>query len=96
MYTIAVKFICFDNKREEYIELLKKEGIVADVRNEEGCISYEYYFSESNKNEILLIEKWDCKESQIKHVDLPHMVKMRTFKGDYVKSTEIIEFSVVQ
>lgn len=95
MYTIAVKFECFDNKREAYIELLTKEGIVSDIRNEEGCISYEYYLSHSNKNEILLIEKWDKKESQVKHCELPHTKRMLGFKGDYVKSTQLIEFAVL-
>ena len=95
MYTIAVKFKCFDNKREEYIELLSKEGIIDDIRNEEGCLSYEYYFSQSDKNLILLVEKWDKKESQVKHIDLPHTKRMLGFKGDYVESTEIIEFTMV-
>lgn len=95
MYSIAVIFECFDNKREEYIDRLHKEGIVSDIRNEEGCISYEYYFSQSNKNEILLIEKWETKEFQQTHVTLPHTQKMLSFKGDYVKTTEIKEFNIL-
>lgn len=94
MYQIAVTFECFDGKREEYINLLEKEGIVSDIRNEEGCISYEYYLSHSNKNIILLIEKWDKKETQQKHITLPHTQRMLGFKGDYVKSTEIKEITV--
>lgn len=94
MYTIAVIFKCFEGKREEYIELLTKEGIVDAIRGEEGCISYDYYFSQSDKDEILLIEKWDKKETQQLHINLPHTQKMLTFKGDYVKSTEIKEFEL--
>ena len=94
MYTIAVVFKCFPGKREEYIDLLTKEGIVSDIRNEEGCISYDYYFSHTDKDEILLIEKWDKKETQQLHVTLPHTKKMLSFKGDYVISTEIKEFEL--
>ncbi len=94
MYTIAVIFKCFPGKREEYIELLTKEGIVDAIRNEDGCISYDYYFSQSDKDEILLIEKWDKKETQQLHITLPHTVKMLSFKDGYVKSTEIKEFEL--
>ena len=94
MFSIAVVYNCFEGKREEYIKLLEKEGIISDIRNEEGCIMYEYYFSQSNKNEILLIEKWVDKECQKKHVTLPHTQKMLSFKNDYVKSTELKEFTL--
>ena len=65
MYTIAVSFECFDNKREDYIKLLRKEGIVDAIRNEEGCLGYEYYFSEEDKNMILLVEKWEDKMDRL-------------------------------
>ena len=95
MYTIAVKFTCFEGKREDYINLLRKEGIVDAIRNEEGCISYEYYFSEEDNNTILLIEKWEEKSYQQKHIELSHTKKMLSVKGDYVKDTEITEFKLV-
>ena len=95
MFSIAVVFKCFEGKREAYIELLENEGIVRDIRNEEGCICYEYYLSHSDKNEILLIEKWESKECQQKHVTLPHTKRMLSYKGDYVVSTEIKEFKIV-
>ena len=55
MYTIYVVFKCIEGKREEYIEKLKAEGIVDAVRAEDGCIRYDYYFSEKDPDEILLI-----------------------------------------
>ena len=94
MYTIYVIFKSFDGKREEYIDLLKREGIVDAVRREEGCIRYDYYFSEKDKNEILLIEAWETKEHQKIHIEQPHMARLRELKGDYIVSTTLGEFEL--
>ena len=94
MYKIYVVFKSFDGKREAFIERVNKEGIAAEVRKEDGCIRYDFYFSEKDKNEILLIEEWASKDHQQKHLDTPHMVQFRTFKGDYIETTTIGEFEL--
>ena len=94
MYTIYVVFKCVEGKREEYIEKLKSEGIVDAVRKEDGCIRYDYYFSEKDADEILLIEAWESKQHQEIHIEQPHMVRLRELKPDYVISTELGEFEL--
>ena len=94
MYTIYVVFKTLDGKREEYINRLYKEGIVDAVRAEDGCIRYDYYFSEKDKNEILLIEAWETKQHQVNHIETPHMARLREIKGDYVLSTTLGEFEL--
>ena len=94
MYTIYVVFKCVPGKREKYIERLKAEGIVEAVRKEEGCIRYDYYFSESDPDEILLIEAWESKKHQEIHIEQPHMVRLRELKPCFVLSTELGEFEL--
>lgn len=94
MYTIYVVFKCVPGKREEYIERLKTEGIVDAVRKEDGCIRYDYYFSENDKDEILLIEAWESKRHQEIHIDQPHMARLREIKPEFVLSTELGEFEL--
>ena len=94
MYTIYVVFKCVPGKREEYINILKSEGVVDAVRNEDGCIRYDYYFSEKDPDEILLIEAWESKKHQEIHIQQPHMARLRELKPDYVLSTELGEFEV--
>ena len=94
MYTIYVVFKCIPGKREEYIEKLKAEGIVDAVRAEDGCIRYDYYFSEKDADEILLIEAWESKKHQEIHIEQPHMVLLRELKPDYVISTTLGEFEL--
>lgn len=95
MYTIYVVFKSFDGKREAFVERAKAEGIVDEIRKENGCIRYDYYYSEKDPNEILLIEEWESKEHQQIHIDQPHMARLREFKNDYIESTKLGEFEIL-
>ncbi len=94
MYRIYVVFKCYDNKREAFVEKVKTEGILDDIRNEDGCIRYDYYFSHGDENELLLIEEWESKNHQKVHLDQPHMASLRSFKDEYVESTKLGEFEI--
>ena len=94
MYTIYVVFKTVDGKREQFIEKVKSEGIVDAVRAEDGCLRYDYYFSEKDKNEILLIEAWESAEHQKVHIAQPHMDRLREIKQDYILSTTLGEFEL--
>jgi len=94
MYTIYVVFECLPGKREAFVEKVKAEGIVDEVRRENGCIRYDYYFSEKDPNELLLIEAWESKEHQQIHIEQPHMARLRELKPDYITNTTLGEFEV--
>lgn len=94
MYTIYVKFECLDGKREQFVERMKNDGILDAIRHEDGCLKYEYYFSEKDKNELLLIEQWESKKHQQIHISQPHMDKMRIFKNDYIANTSLGEITL--
>ena len=94
MYTIYVKFDCYPEKREAFVEAVKKEGILSAILAEDGCIRYDYYFSDSDENELLLIEAWESKRHQEIHIEQPHMARLREIKGDYVKNTTLGEFEI--
>ncbi len=94
MYTIYVKFECLPNKREAFIDKVKETGVLEAIRAEDGCIKYDYYLSEKDENELLLIEQWESKAHQQTHIETPHMAKLREFKNDYITKTVLgeIEF----
>ena len=94
MYTIYVVFECLPEKREAFVEKVKAEGIVEEVRKEKGCIRYDYYFSEKDPNELLLIEAWETKEDQQVHIEQPHMARLRELKPEYIINTTLGEFEV--
>lgn len=94
MYTIYVVFECLPEKRKAFVEKVKAEGIVDEVRKEKGCIRYDYYFSEKDPNELLLIEAWETKEDQQVHIEQPHMARLRELKPEYIINTTLGEFEI--
>ena len=94
MYTIYVVFECLPDKREAFVETIKKEGILDAVRAEKGCLRYDYYFSEKDENELLLIEAWESKTHQQIHIEQPHMARLRALKDDFIVSTTLGEFEL--
>ena len=92
MYNIFVVFKCIEGKREEFVARVKSEGLLDMIRAEDGCIRYDYYYSDSDSTELLLIEAWETKHHQEVHIGQPHMATLRSFKDEYVMSTKLGEF----
>ena len=94
MYTIYVQFKCIPQSREAFVDRVKSEGILSAIRAEEGCLRYDYYFSEADENELLLIEAWESKRHQEVHIGQPHMARLREIKGEYIENTVLGEFEI--
>lgn len=92
MYTLYVIYKSFPGKREEFITRAKEAGVVDAVRNEEGCIRYDYYFSEKDENELLLVEAWESRNHQQIHLTQPHIANLKAIKEECIESTVISEF----
>ncbi len=95
MYTIYVKFTCLPQKREAFIQKVKDTGILDAIRAEDGCIKYDYYLSEKDPDELLLIEQWQTKQHQQTHIAQPHMEHLREFKGEYITNTLLGEVTLL-
>ena len=94
MYNIYVVFRCFDGKREAFVERLKQDGILSAIRAEDGCEKYDFYFSEKDKNELLLVEAWASRRHQEVHMTQEHMARFRALKSVYVEASELREFAL--
>lgn len=94
MYTIYVKFECLPQKRDAFIQKVKDTGILDAIRAEDGCVRYDYYLSEKDANELLLIEQWETKQHQQIHITQPHMAKLREFKDNYITNTVLGEIEL--
>ena len=92
MYRIYVVFDCIPGKREAFVKAVTEKGILSAVRAEDGCHRYDYYFSEADANQLLLIEEWETKRHQEIHIKQPHMALLREMKSDYILSTKLGEF----
>ncbi len=91
MYAICVEFTCREARREAFVARVEQEGILSAVLAEEGCLRYEYFFSSQDPNRLLLMEEWESKAHQQQHLNLPHMVALRSFKEEYISHTVLKE-----
>lgn len=94
MYSIYVVYKTIPGHREAFIRELNESGVAAAVRAEDGCIRYDYYLSEKDENEILLIEAWETKEHQQIHVTQPHIATLKALKEKHVVDTKLGEFEL--
>ena len=94
MYMIYVKFQCLPGKRELFIQRVKETGVLEAIRSEDGCLKYDYYLSEKDPNELLLLEQWESREHQQIHLTQPHMDTLRSFKGDFITDTQLGEIEL--
>ncbi len=75
--------------REQFVREIVRRGILTAIRNEEGCLAYDYYFSAQDENVILLVEKWASAAHQRVHMEQPHMAELKTIKEQFVDDTRV-------
>lgn len=86
---LYVKYQAKPGCRETFVRQIVEKGILTAIRQEPGCLAYDYYFSAQDENELLLIERWQSAEHQRVHMQQPHMQQLRAIKEQYVDSTTL-------
>ena len=89
MLTLYVKYTAKPGCRETFVRQIVEKGILTAIRQEPGCLAYDYYFSAQDENELLLIERWQSAEHQRVHMQQPHMTRLRELKAKYIDDTEM-------
>ena len=94
-FTICVIYKAKEkDAREAFLCELTEKGIVDLIRNENGCLTYDYYFSAQDDITLVLFEEWQSKECQQIHMTQPHMKDAMEIKSKYIDSVELKEMSV--
>ena len=87
--TLHVTYTAKPGCREAFVRQIVTEGILTAIRNEEGCLAYDYYFSAQDENVVLLIERWESEAHQRVHMSQPHMADLRKIKEEYIAATRL-------
>lgn len=75
--------------RDAFIQEILDSGILEKIRQETGCLGYEYYRPIGRDDEVLLLEKWETEEHQTLHLKQPHMEILKSIKDKYVTGTRL-------
>ena len=76
--------------RESFVRKIVTQGILTAIRNEEGCLAYDYYFSAQDENVVLLIERWASEAHLRVHLTQPHMAALRKIKEEFIETTRLV------
>lgn len=86
---LLVTYYLKENNAESFLNELAKVGIPQKVREEKGCIRYEYFVSAERNDTVMLTEKWESKIMQALHMSQPHMKCLLEIKNKYVARTTV-------
>lgn len=89
MILLSVKYTARPGGGEKFVREITDSGILDAVRAEDGCISYDYYFSAEKPDTVLLVEKWASAKQQEVHLQTAHMVVLMKIKGKYISGTSV-------
>ena len=91
MLTMNLYYQMKEGKKNEFIDKVYSLGIPHATQEENGCIAYNFYVS-PDKDEILLVEKWESADCLPSHTQQEHFKKLISLKDEYVISTVCEKF----
>ena len=89
MLLLLVKYTAKPGGGEKFVREITASGILDAVRAEDGCISYDYYFSAESPDTVLLVEKWASAKQQEVHLQTAHMAELMRIKEKYILNTAV-------
>lgn len=81
--TVNIYYTGVDGNAKKFAEEMVTNGIVNDIREEEGNLKYEYFFPMDDKETVLLIDSWKDQHSIDVHHASPMMPKITELREKY-------------
>ena len=86
---LLVTYTAKPHCREAFLRAVQENSLQEIVRQEDGCLRYDYFLSAERPDEILLIEEWASAEQQQTHLRQPHMQQLKQQKAQYIAETDV-------
>ena len=80
--------------REAFVKELSENGVIDAIRNEDGCMAYDYYYSNEDERTLVLFERWESPQHQKVHMTQPHMKTAAEIKGKYIQSVKLKKIDI--
>ncbi len=81
--TVNIYYSGANGNARKFAEEMVSNGIVADIRAENGNLKYEYFFPLDNEETVLLIDSWKDQNSLDIHHASPMMSKIIALREKY-------------
>lgn len=91
---LNVTYVVKPGKGQDFVREVKETGLLAAIRNEEGCLKYAYFLPAEEDGTLLLVEKWASEGALAAHMETPNMKALREIKDRHVEETLLERFSL--
>lgn len=81
--TVNIYYSGVNGNAKKFAEEMVLNGIVSDIRAEEGNLRYEYFFPMEDQETVLLIDSWKDQHSIDVHHASPMMAKITELREKY-------------
>ena len=76
-----------------FVHALEQADIPARTRAETGCCQYEFFYSASSPNEVLLLEAWADEIAQQAHKGTAQCAELQKVKAQYVADVSFRQYT---
>ena len=90
--TLFVSYHCKPGMARPFVRAVKDAGIQRAVREEAGCLQYDYHLSCETEDTVVLLERWADAAALERHAAQPTMDALRALKETYVEQTRVERF----
>lgn len=94
MIVLNVSYQCKPGLRDQFLEMIRTEGLDAASRADAGNLKYDYYLPAEGGDELLLLEKWTGAAALTAHLSQPHLSRLGELKREYVLDTVVERFEL--
>ena len=94
MLGLNVTYTMKPGKREEFVAQVTGQGILQAIREENGCLSYCYFASVEDPDQLLLVERWTDEQAQAAHMGQPHMKRLAAIKESCALDTKLERYQL--
>lgn len=81
--TVNIYYSGVNGNARKFAEEMVADGVVVDIRAEEGNLRYEYFFPMHDSETVLLIDSWKDQHSIDVHHASPMMAKITALREKY-------------
>lgn len=81
--TVNIYYSGVNGNAKKFAEEMVANGIVSDIRAEEGNLKYEYFFPMADQETVLLIDSWKDQHSIDVHHASPMMARITELREKY-------------
>ena len=81
--TLNIYYTGVTGNARKFAEEMVLSGTVDAIRNEEGNIRYEYFFSMNDEKTVLLVDSWENQKAIDIHHHSPMMTKIKELREKY-------------